>query len=144
MPEGVLQNCSALEEISLHGEIKSVGRRAFYGCSRLERVTMELGVVSIGAGAFADTPRLREVTVPHSLKKLGWGAFGLGRSKEKITLYVDNEYMLRRMKSKLFWCGSAGRVQVILQGMTLEERKKARRRKDLNGEPVHLEHYEEP
>jgi hypothetical protein len=144
LPQGVLQNCSALEELALHGEIKTVERNALRGCSRLERVTMDLGVTSIGAGAFRDTPRLQEVAVPHSLKKLGWGAFGLGTSKDKITLYVDNEYMLRRMRAKLFWCGSAGRVRVVLQGMTLEERKKARRRKDLNEAPVHLEHYEEP
>ena len=101
---------------------------------------MELGVQKSGARAFDNTPALREVFVPHSLKKLGRGAFGRGKRKddEKITVCVENEYMVRRMKSLLFRCGSAGCTTVKLIGKTVEERKRDRRRANVDAKGTHL------
>ena len=137
-------DCSALKELTLPATVKTVGKQAFAGCTSLEHVEMELGVEGLGAGAFARTPALREVTVPHSLKRLGFGAFGLGKSKEKVILYVDNEYMVRRMKQQLFLCGSFLRVRVEAVGKTLDQRKRERRRTTLEQEPVHLTDLTDP
>jgi hypothetical protein len=99
---------------------------------------MELGVSAVGAFALANNENLESVTVPHSLSKLGFGAFGLGRREKKTVIYVDNEYMCRRMKRLLFWCGSAGRAIVCMQGKTIEERKRERRRTSLDQKAEHI------
>ena len=105
----------------------------------------ELGLTRIGRGAFRDTPSLTDVYLPHSVKRMGFGAFGFGRLKgtkrEKVKLHVDTEYMLRRAKRLLFFCGSYGRVEVILDGKTIEERKRERRRSTLEKTPAHLTDY---
>ncbi|MBE6554220.1 MAG: leucine-rich repeat domain-containing protein [Ruminococcaceae bacterium] len=125
--------CSALREVSLPCGVEKIRRRAFYGCSRLERVRLELGVARIGAGAFAHARELREVYLPHTVKRLGFGAFGLGKRAdgEKIRLFVDNEYMIRRMKWQLLLCGSRSCVELVMNGETLADRKRARHRESL-------------
>ena len=127
-----------IDELTVPAQIETVGKKAFMGCVRLESLELEHGVTKIDAKAFADTPRLREITVPHSLKKLGFGAFGLGKSEEKAVMYVDNEYMQRRMKRLLMLCGSWGRVRVELIGKSIEERKRERHRSTLEQTPVHI------
>lgn len=99
---------------------------------------MELGVSHIGASAFRDCPRLGEVYLPHSVKRIGFAAFGLGRAEEKTRIYVEQEYMVRRMKRMLFFCGSYGRVEVMQIGKTIEERKRERRRTTLEKTVVRL------
>ena len=127
-----------MTELTVPSQVSKIGKRAFLDCARLQSVELENGVERIGAKAFAKTPRLREVTVPHSLKRLGFGAFGLGRSREKTVMYVDNEYMRRRMKQQLFLCGSLGRVRIELVGKSIEERKRERHRTELEQKPVHI------
>ena len=144
IPAGAFRGCSALTELTIPAQIGRVGKNAFLGCARLERVYLEHGVSRIGKTAFADTPRLREITVPSSLKTLGFGAFGLGKCEEKAVMYVENEYMLRRMKRLLFLCGSWGRVRVELIGKSIEERKRERHRATLEQTPVHIMDTEEP
>ena len=138
LPKGVFRDCSALCEITVPYHVQIVGSRAFYDCARLESVILEAGVQKIGAFAFAATPRLREVAVGNGLQKLGFAAFGLGKSEEKIKMRVETEYMLRRMKQQLILCGSIGRVELILDGKSIEERKRERRRSTLEQTPVHL------
>ena len=53
-------------------------------------------------------------------------------------MYVDNEYMCRRLRLRLFLCGSVGRVQVVQIGKTIDERKRERRRSTIEQTPVHL------
>ena len=137
---GTFRDCTSFSAVHIPGRIRRIGARAFQGCTRLSELTVELGVEELGAFAFADVPALREVLIPHSIKKLGWGAFGLGKRKneEKIRLLVENDYMARRLKRMLFLCGSSGCATVSVIGKTIEERKRERRRSNLNSEPVHL------
>ncbi len=138
LPNDSFRDCSAFTSITVPSQIERVGKRVFMGCTRLSEVTMELGVKQIGARAFTKTPRLESVVVPHSLERIGFGAFGLGFSKKKVLLYVDNEYMCRRLRLRLFLCGSVGRVQVVQIGKTIDERKRERRRSTIEQTPVHL------
>ena len=136
--KGAFRGCVSLTEITLPASIKRIGSRAFYGCTGRKCTTLELGIVRIGSFAFAKNPALCKITLPHSLKHLGFGAFGLGFRREKIRLLVDNEYMLRRLKPRLFLCGSAGCAELILVGKTIEERKRERRRASVEQNPTHL------
>jgi hypothetical protein len=140
VPKGAFKGCISLREVNIPAGVQTVEARAFENCRKLHTVRMELGVKEVGAHAFDGTPALREVFVPHSVKKLGRGAFGTGKRKdgEKITVCVENEYMVRRMKKLLFWCGSAKCTTVKLIGKTVEERKRERRRANVDAKGTHL------
>ncbi len=140
LPRGIYRNCTAIERVEIPSHIISVGPRAFEGCTELSAVNIELGTVKIGARAFASTPNLKEVYLPHSIKSVGRLAFGGGRrsEEERIVLYVENEYMARRLKRLLFLCGSSGCTRVEVIGKSIEERKRERRRSSLDSDPVHL------
>ena len=140
IPRGAFEGCISLREVKIPANVNEIEARVFKNCRKLHTVRMELGVSKIGAHAFDNCPALREVFVPHSLKKLGYGAFGTGKRKdgEKITVCVENEYMVRRMKSLLFWCGSANCTTVKLIGKSIEERKRERRRANVDAKGTHL------
>lgn len=140
IPRGAFEGCVSLREVNIPANVGEIEARVFKNCRKLHTVRMELGVTKIGAHAFDNIPALREVFVPHSLKKLGFGAFGTGKRKdgEKITVCVENEYMVRRMKSLLFWCGSANCTTVKLIGKSIEERKRDRRRANVEAKGTHL------
>ena len=99
---------------------------------------MENGLEKIGSRAFADCGRLETVRVPNTLKKIGLGAFGFGKTEEKVTLLVETEYMKKRLQSKLRMALCAGRVQIIVTGKSIEERKRERRRARLEQTPMHI------
>ena len=145
IPDGFFRDCSALERLTLPTGVRRIGRQAMRGCRSLREVRAELGLTRIGRGAFRDTPALTDVYLPHTVKRLDFCAFGFGRLKgtgrEKVKLHVDTEYMLRRLKRQLFFCGSYGRAEVILDGKTIEERKRERRRSTLEKTPAHLTDY---
>ena len=140
IPESAFEGCISLREVNIPANVQQIEARAFKNCRKLHTIKMELGIKEIGAHAFDNIPALREVFVPHSLKKLGYGAFGTGKRKdgEKITVCVENEYMVRRMKSLLFWCGSANCTEIKLIGKSIEERKRDRRRANVDAKGTHL------
>lgn len=140
IPWGAFMGCISLREVKIPANVQTIEARAFENCRRLHTVKMELGIKELGAHVFVNTPALREVYVPHSLKKLGRGAFGRGKRKdgEVITVCVENEYMVRRMKRLLFWCGSAKCTDVKLVGKSIEERKRERRRANVDAKGTHL------
>ncbi len=140
IPKSAFSGCISLREVNIPANVQVIEDGAFANCRRLRTVKMELGIAKIGARAFDNTPALREVFVPHSLKKLGRGAFGTGKRKdgEVITVCVENEYMVRRMKRLLFWCGSAKCTTVKLVGKSIEERKRDRRRANVDAKGTHL------
>ena len=138
VPKGLFRGCSALEQIVLPPSVKAVEASAFRECSSLNRLELCLGVKKLGAMVFLSTPKLTSIAIPHSVKRLGFGAFGLGFSKEKLRVEVENEYMKRRMRRLLFLCGSGGRTVVVQTGKTIEERKRERRRATVEQTAVHL------
>ena len=140
IPRGAFEGCISLREVKIPANVNEIEARVFKNCRKLHTVRMELGIKEIGAHAFDNCPALREAFVPHSLKKLGYGAFGTGKRKdgEKITVCVENEYMVRRMKSLLFWCGSANCTEIKLIGKSIEERKRDRRRANVEAKGTHL------
>ena len=140
LSRGAFNGCISLREVNIPANVQEIEAHVFENCRKLHTVRMELGIKEIGAHAFDNTPALREVFVPHSLKKLGRGAFGTGKRKdgEKITVCVENEYMVRRMKRLLFLCGSAKCTTVKLIGKSIEERKRDRRRANVEAKGTHL------
>jgi len=138
LPPALLRGCTKLATVTVPPSLVRVGARAFSGCTALTSLELPLGVRRIDRFAFSNLPQLQSVVLPHSLKHLGFGAFGLGFSEKKIKLLVDNEYMIRRLKPKLFLCGSYFRAEPVLAGKTIEERKRERRRASVEQAPTHL------
>ena len=140
LPQGMLRDCVSLREVTIPGGARVIEKNALRGCTGLETVIIERGVERIGARAFDETTQLREVQVPNTLKRLGFGAFGLGKREEgaRVRICVENEYMGKRMRRLLRWCGSAGCTEVMVIGKSIEERKRERRRSSLDAAPAHL------
>ena len=138
IPSECFRGCSAFDVLRLPGSVRSLGTGAFRDCSRLSEVTAELGLAEIGALSFLGCRDLAAVRLPHSVKRIGFGAFGFGWSRKKIRILADNEYMLKKLRRMLLFCGSLGRVSVEFDGKTLSERRRERHRKSLDSAPTHI------
>ena len=137
---GAFRDCVALTEVDIPSAVRTVGKRAFADCTRLEAVRAESGLERIGAFAFAGCDRLKSITVPNTLKHIGIGAFGFGRvdAEDRITLLVESEYMKRRLCTKLRLALCSSRVEIVVTGKSIEERRRERRRAQLEQKPAHL------
>ena len=68
-------DCTALEEVYIGSNVKSIGDSAFSGCTLLETLTIGENVESIGGYAFYSNESLSNVIVPDSVKTIGTLAF---------------------------------------------------------------------
>lgn len=66
---------TALTSVTIPGNIKSIGNRAFWACDNLKNLTIGEGVTSIGKEAFYYCKELLSVTIPKSVTNIGEYAF---------------------------------------------------------------------
>lgn len=66
---------TALTSVTIPGNIKSIGNRAFWACDNLKNLTIGEGVTSIGEEAFYYCKELLSVTIPKSVTNIGKYAF---------------------------------------------------------------------
>lgn len=66
---------TALTSVTIPGNIKSIGNRAFCWCDNLKNLTIAEGVTSIGKEAFHGCKEILSVTIPKSVTNIGGGAF---------------------------------------------------------------------
>lgn len=66
---------TGLTSVTIPGNIKSIGNRAFWRCAHLKNLTISEGVTSIGESAFLDCEELLSVTIPKSVTTIGYYAF---------------------------------------------------------------------
>lgn len=76
---------SAIAEISIAGNVKTIGENAFMNCTSLASVIIEEGTETIGKYSFSNTA-LTEVVLPKGMKEVGYGAFLGCRSLSALTL----------------------------------------------------------
>ncbi len=97
-------DCSSLEALNLPSGITSIGDYAFYGCSSLRSLPLPSGLISIGDGAFRECYSLTSLEFPSSLTTLGdavlGGCFGL----TNLTLHsglteVKSNYLFYEMSN---------------------------------------------
>ena len=82
--KGAFERAELLENLTIGGNIKSIGAHAFY-CSPLKTIKIEEGLKSISDYTFANSRKLKEITFPKSLKSIGELAFYECSSLKKIT-----------------------------------------------------------
>ena len=75
MANGVLSDCTELEEVILSDGATALGGFTFAGCSKLQRVTLPGSLQSIGDFCFQDCTALETISLPHGLTSLGRGSF---------------------------------------------------------------------
>lgn len=81
-----LNNCTALESVSLPSTLTAIGNAAFYNCTNLTAVTIPEGVTSIGTDTFKNCNQLAEIIIPNSMISIGGHAFDRCSALEKIEL----------------------------------------------------------
>lgn len=67
--------CAALEKLTLHEGLTSIGEEAFYNCSSLKELKLPEGLTTIGSSAFYNCNSMRNLTIPASLTSIGSNAF---------------------------------------------------------------------
>ena len=70
--------CSALTEVSIPANIKTIGSAAFFQCASLAKITIANGVEMIGTQAFQDCTALSSIKLPASVISIGNYAFDGG------------------------------------------------------------------
>ncbi|MDE5831303.1 MAG: leucine-rich repeat domain-containing protein, partial [Clostridia bacterium] len=73
--DGVFQNCTSLESISLPQNLKVIGNRFFSGCTNLKEVNLPSSCSAICDYAFQDCISLQYFSFPKRLIGIGYSAF---------------------------------------------------------------------
>ncbi len=68
-------HCLRMKELTLPGNIKTIGTEAFEACDNLNTVVLGEGMIEVGERAFASCLKLASVTFPNSLRTIGYDAF---------------------------------------------------------------------
>ena len=68
-------DCSGLTNVSILGEVATIGNASFGGCSSLESVSISEGTVNIGSCAFAECTALESIFIPKSVETIDESAF---------------------------------------------------------------------
>ena len=63
LDQGVLANCSSLNNVVLHDGVLSIGYGAFYNCGSLKSIVVPSAVVSVGDQAFRGCAALEKLCV---------------------------------------------------------------------------------
>jgi hypothetical protein len=72
---GAFMNNTKLTGLTISGEIKTIGDRAFYGCKNIKTLLLKEGIEKMGDQAFCDCDMLEEVNIPKSMRDAGEGPF---------------------------------------------------------------------
>ena len=72
---GMLYGCSALTNVTLNANLKSIGNGAFYGCSALPEITITGNVRTIGRYSFSECGLLKKVTIGDNVRLIDHCAF---------------------------------------------------------------------
>jgi hypothetical protein len=110
LPPGILEFCTALEEVELPPNLKEIGDNAFYGCKNLNEISFPQSLKKIGAGAcmnceslkrvdfsrcteltilpnsiFPGCTALEEVVLPPNLEEIGFDEFDECKNLKEIS-----------------------------------------------------------
>ena len=93
IPSYLFSGCSGLSEITMHDNIKTIGKSAFYGTS-LTKITIPKNLEEIGSGAFSNTQKLTEFVIPEGCKNFA----------------VENNFLYQKDGNKTIIANPQGKV----------------------------------
>ncbi|MBO5172384.1 MAG: leucine-rich repeat domain-containing protein [Bacteroidaceae bacterium] len=79
-------NGEEITELTIPGNIKSIGDYQFYNCVGMTSIIMHDSIKTIGEGAFSDCDGLTEINLPDSLTIIGEDAFSSCNNLRTISL----------------------------------------------------------
>ena len=82
----VFSDCIGLTNVTISGNITSIGEGAFSGCTNLTNVTISDSVISICYNAFSNCTSLMDIAIPDSVTSIGSSAFNGCTNLTNITL----------------------------------------------------------
>lgn len=90
--ERAFSHCKSMEEIELPNTIQIILDRAFYHCESLLTITLPNSLESIGEFSLAYCYSLQALTIPSSLKEIGYGALDEQSSLQRFIVDENNNY----------------------------------------------------
>jgi uncharacterized repeat protein (TIGR02543 family) len=96
IPAYTFYNCTALKEIDVPGNVRSIGSYAFRGCDNMEKVTLNEGVETVDKYAFFKAAGVKYLTIADSVTTIGDFAFR-GLEKLECIYLSDNINYIGRM-----------------------------------------------
>lgn len=86
LPKLTFWNCTALENITLRGDMQTIKERAFDGCTKLSTIILPEGFITIENSAFIGCTQLTNVTLPSTFVGIGTKAFTSCASLSQISV----------------------------------------------------------
>ncbi|MDE6444683.1 MAG: leucine-rich repeat domain-containing protein [Muribaculaceae bacterium] len=104
IPESAFNSCTALEKVTITGDVVNLGAYTFYDCQKLKEVTLPSSLLTIGGSAFYNTKSLADLVLPEGLISLGYMAFYYSGIKSIVlppylSLYNNVFYYCRSLES---------------------------------------------
>ncbi|MCQ2354487.1 MAG: leucine-rich repeat protein [Clostridia bacterium] len=75
VPANICYNCNNITEVTIGGEVRSIGNSAFSGCSSITGITLPSGLEQIGDRAFYGCSSLEGISIPDSVTAIGNSVF---------------------------------------------------------------------
>lgn len=91
--DGIFQEFSNLQSLTLPGGLETIGDRAFYGCSSLKSISLPSRVTEIGSQAFYGCSALSSVLIQANVTEIGSEAFADCSNLQKISMRTDTVKM---------------------------------------------------
>lgn len=79
-----------LSKLEIAEDIKSIGKKAFFGKNNIEELVLPENLTAVGHYAFANCKKLKEVYIPATVDEIGSGAFGYEVSFDPETGELTN------------------------------------------------------
>lgn len=78
--------CGESEDVMIPGNVKNIGRKAFYENNRVTSVIIPEGVKTIESEAFRNCGKLEKIRIPEGVQQLGSSAFSACTSLSELSL----------------------------------------------------------
>lgn len=83
---GAFGHCNNITDITINGNLTSIGDSAFYNCINLITVVLPNSVTNIGKQAFSNCTNLKNINLGNNIEKIGNNAFSYCESLTNINI----------------------------------------------------------
>ena len=127
-----------LKTVKIGSNVKTIGKKAFYGCKKLTSVTIGSKVTTIGESAFQNCTVLKKITIPSKVSKIGKKAFYGCKKLTSMTIKTSKLTDKKVGKDAFKKMGSSNykKVNVKVPKKKLSAYKKLLKKKGLSSKAI--------
>ena len=100
--DGAFDGCKALQNLTLHEGIETIGASAFYRCKKIETLEIPSTAKTIGSRGFSTCKCLKELTLNNGLQSIGWAGFKGCIALERVVLPDSVDFLEGRIGQGVF------------------------------------------